>query len=95
VAFDEADHDVGPALAPAVALVQHGEGLADPGRGTEVDAEVTRGLDDVGQRRRPSRRPARSLRDGLSETEVVPVVGSLMSPFLPSVAGPRVDRQVP
>ena len=37
-----------PAALPAVALVEHGVGLADPGRGAEVDAEVAGRLDHVG-----------------------------------------------
>ena len=39
VRLGEGDHHVGAALGPAVALAQHGEGLADPGGGAEVDAE--------------------------------------------------------
>ena len=39
VRLDEADDDVGAALAPAVALVQHGEGLAHAGGEPDVDAE--------------------------------------------------------
>ena len=39
VGLDEADDHVGaPAVAPP-ALVQHGEGLADAGRGPQVDAQ--------------------------------------------------------
>ena len=38
--LDEPDHDVGPALEPAPALVEHGARLADPGGRTEVDAEI-------------------------------------------------------
>ena len=39
VGLDEADDDVGAALLAAPALVEHGEGLADAGRGAEVDAQ--------------------------------------------------------
>ena len=31
-----------PAVAPAAALAEHGDGLADPGRGAEIDPEPTR-----------------------------------------------------
>ena len=39
VGLDDADDDVGAALAAAAALVEHGERLADAGRGAEVDAQ--------------------------------------------------------
>ena len=42
VRLDEADDDVGAALVPAPALVEHRERLADAGRGAEVDAELAR-----------------------------------------------------
>ena len=40
VGLDEADDDVGAALVPAPALVEHREGLADAGGGAEVDAQL-------------------------------------------------------
>ena len=49
VRLDEADDHVGATTVSAISLVQHGEGLPDPGRGAEVDAEVTGGFDDAGQ----------------------------------------------
>ena len=39
VALDEPDDHVGAALLAAATLAQHGVGLADPGGGTQVDAE--------------------------------------------------------
>jgi hypothetical protein len=48
VAFDEADGDVGAPLFAPVTLVEHGVGLADPSRGSEVDAKVAGCFDDVG-----------------------------------------------
>ena len=39
VGLDEPDDDVGAALDPAVALVEHRVGLADPGRRAEVDPQ--------------------------------------------------------
>ena len=39
VRLDVADDDVGAALVPPPALVEHREGLADAGRGAEVDAQ--------------------------------------------------------
>ena len=41
VRLDEADDDVLAVVAPAPALVQHREGLADAGGGAEVDAELS------------------------------------------------------
>ena len=41
VGLDEPDDDVGAALGAAPALVEHGERLADAGRGAEVDAQHT------------------------------------------------------
>ena len=43
VVLDEADDDVGAAFGAAVALAEHGEGLADPGGGPEVDPQPTAG----------------------------------------------------
>ena len=40
VGLDEPDHHVGPALGAAVALAEHGVGLAHPGRCAEVDPEL-------------------------------------------------------
>ena len=40
VRLDEADHDVGAALPPAAALVQHRVGLADAGGEPDVDAQL-------------------------------------------------------
>jgi hypothetical protein len=37
--LDEPDDHVGAPLAPAAALVEHGEGLAHTGRGAEVDPQ--------------------------------------------------------
>ena len=42
VRLDVADDDIGAALVPSPALVEHRERLADAGRGTEVDAEPAR-----------------------------------------------------
>ena len=39
VGLDEADHHVAAALGPAPPLVEHGAGLADPGRRAQVQAE--------------------------------------------------------
>ena len=39
VGLDVADHDVGAALGPPPALVEHGEGLAHARRGAEVDPQ--------------------------------------------------------
>ena len=43
VRLDEPDDDVGAAVVAPAALVQHGERLADTGRGTEVDAQRASG----------------------------------------------------
>ena len=43
--LDKPDDDVRTTLHPPVALVEHGVGLPDPGRGTQVDAEVPSWLD--------------------------------------------------
>ena len=40
VGLDEPDDDVGAAVVPPAALVEHRERLADAGRGAEVDAEL-------------------------------------------------------
>ncbi len=40
VGLDVGDDDVGAALAAAVAFVEHGERLADAGRGAEVDPQL-------------------------------------------------------
>ena len=48
VGFHEADDDVGAPLFAPVALVEHGVGLADPGCGSQVDAEMAGRFDDVG-----------------------------------------------
>ncbi len=45
VGLDQADHDVGPPLVAAPALVQHGAGLPDAGGRAEVEAELTGGPD--------------------------------------------------
>ena len=42
VALDEADRHVGAPLAAPTALVEHGVGLADAGRGAQVDPEAAR-----------------------------------------------------
>ena len=42
VRLGEGDHHLGAAFGPAVTLTQHGEGLADPGGGAQVDAEKAR-----------------------------------------------------
>ncbi len=47
VALDEADHDVGATLEPALALVEHGVGLADACDRSEVDPEAPGFLDDA------------------------------------------------
>ena len=39
--LDEPDHDVGATLEAAPPLVEHGAGLADAGRRTQVHAEAT------------------------------------------------------
>ena len=39
----EADHDVGPALVPPPALVEHGVGLPDAGSSPQVDPELAAG----------------------------------------------------
>ena len=41
VRLDVADHDVGAAIVTPPALVEHGEGLADAGRGPQIDPQVT------------------------------------------------------
>ena len=41
VGLDEADDDVGAAGVPAAALVEHRDGLADPGGRPEVDPKPT------------------------------------------------------
>ena len=43
VRLDEADDHVGAALVAPAALVEHGEGLADAGRGAEVDPQTRPG----------------------------------------------------
>ena len=43
--LDETDGDVGSPLVTANALIEHGVGLADTGRGAEVDAEMAGRLD--------------------------------------------------
>ena len=45
VAFHDADHDVRAAVAASMTLVEHRDGLPDAGSGSEVDTEVTCGLD--------------------------------------------------
>ena len=60
VALDEADDDVGAPPLPAVTFVEHGVGLAHPGGGPQVDAEMAGRLDDVSRHRRPPA-PCRSI----------------------------------
>lgn len=43
--LDEPDHHVRTAVEAAVALVEHGAGLADAGHGAEIDAKAPRRLD--------------------------------------------------
>ena len=40
VGLDEADDDVGAAGTPPVTFVEHGVGLADAGRGAEIDPQL-------------------------------------------------------
>ncbi len=49
VAFDEAHDDVRAALTPTPSFVEHVVGLAYPGDGSQVDAEMARGRDDLGR----------------------------------------------
>ena len=62
VALDEPDGDIGAPLLAPVALVQHGVGLADPGGGTQVDAETSGCLRPVRCGLRPSPPRSRSRR---------------------------------
>ena len=59
VGLDEPDHDVGPALGAAVALAEHGVGLADAGCCAEVDPESSAGAHGSVCRPRPASSRAR------------------------------------
>jgi hypothetical protein len=51
VALDETDGDIGAPQFSTAGLVEHGEGLPDPRRSAQVDAEPSGVLDRVGSRR--------------------------------------------
>ncbi len=46
VSLDDADHDIPAGIAQAVSLLEHGEGLAHAGGGTEHDPQPSRGIDN-------------------------------------------------
>ena len=81
VRLGERHHDVGAALGPAMALAEHGVGLADPGRGSEVDPQV------------PASRPAAGAARPVGAYPVV--IRQPSRPCLVRVSpSPRADRRL-
>jgi hypothetical protein len=82
--LDQADHHVGAPLTPPPALVEHGEGLAHPGGGTEQDAQRPPGVGFAAHGSLTSRR-----RTSLTPSSLLPPRGARPAPTVAAVPRPR------
>ena len=93
VRLGEPHDDVGAALGPAVPLAEHGEGLAHPGRGSEIDPQVPAGRPGFGNSARTGGCGA-----GTAGRPVLLHPAGVQPPVLVShlrpVSLPRVPRQL-